>query len=221
MATANAWTSQPTDARQSIDTTLMVVDDLLSYMSTGQGKPSKQERAIFAAAVVFSYGVWESYVEELAIEVATRVSQAIEPSKVPQSVQKLLETASAWELSIHPGWQALWVLRVKAASKGEGENYGLNTAKVKQVSALLKTAGLGDVFSTLPPGIIPQHLAGQVDTVAGAVDELVKLRGEIVHSGSVPASLKKPHARQWRPFVEALTTEVDLACRTQCANLLS
>lgn len=217
----STWTSNPTEARKSVDKTLQVVDDLLSYMSTGKGKPSKPERAVFASAVVFSYGVWESYVEELAIELATKVSREIKPAKVPDSVQKLLESASAWELNVHPGWQELWIKRVKATAKGEGESYGLNTAKVKQVSLLLKTAGLGDIFKGLPPNIIPPHLAGSVQTVAAAIDELVKLRGEIVHSGSVPASLKKHHAREWRQFVEALTTEVDQACRLQCSALLA
>jgi RiboL-PSP-HEPN len=198
-----------------------VVDDLLSYMSTGKGKPSKQERAIFAAAVVFSYGVWESYVEELAIEIATNVSKEIKPSQVPENVRKLLETASAWELNVHPGWQALWVQRVKATAKGEGESYGLNTAKVKQVTSLLKTAGVSEAFKNLPMQIVPPHLSGQATTVASAVDELVTLRGEIVHSGSVPESLKKHHAKEWRQFVEALTTEVDNACRSQCTLLLS
>lgn len=221
VASAMTWTSTPTDARQSVDTTLKVVDDLLSYMSTGQGKPSKQERAIFAAAVVFSYGVWESYAEELAIELATKMSHQIKPSRVPENVRKLLEDASAWELNVHPGWQALWVSRVKATAKGEGENYGLNTAKVKQVSGLLKTVGVADAFKNLPQQIIPVHLKGQVTTVAAAVDELVKLRGEIVHSGTVPSSLKKHHAREWRQFVEALATEIDKTCRSDCASLLS
>lgn len=215
------WTSAPSAARSSVDTTLQVVDDLLSYMSTGKGKPSQQERAIFAAAVVFSYGVWESYVEELAVEVATKVSRAIMPSRVPGDVRKLLEEASAWELNVHPGWKELWVQRVMAKAKGEGESYGLNTAKVKQVSTLLKTAGVSEVFRDLPHSIIPPHLSGQATTVAAAVDELVKLRGEIVHSGSVPEALKKHHARERRQFVEALTTEIDKACRLQCEALLS
>lgn len=215
------WTSTSTAARLSVDRALRVVDDLLSYMSTGKGKPSQQERAIFAAAVVFSYGVWESYVEELAIEITTKVSKEIKPSQVPENVRKLLEQASAWELNVHPGWQELWIQRVKTAAKGEGENYGLNTAKAKQVSSLLRTAGVSDAFKGLPTQVIPPHLSGQASTVAAAVDELVKLRGEIVHSGSVPESLKKHHAREWRQFVEALTTEIDKACRTQCASLLS
>ncbi|MFO1312728.1 MAG: HEPN domain-containing protein [Burkholderiales bacterium] len=217
----SAWTQKDTDARVSVGPALRVVDDLLSFMSAGQGKPSKKERAIFAAAVVFTYGVWESYIEELAVEVATRLSAEIKPSRVPENVQTFLQEATAWELGVHPGWQSLWVKRVKATAKGEGESYGLNTARVKQVSALLKTAGLGDVFKNLPANIVPSHLAGQPRTVASAVDELVKLRGEIVHSGSVPNSLKKHDAREWRQFVEALSTEIDKACRIECRNLLT
>lgn len=215
------WTSKLTAARMSVDTALHVVDDLLRYMSAGKGKPAKQERAIFASVVVFSYGVWESYVEELAIEIATNVSKAIKPEKVPKNVRNLFENTSAWELNVHPGWQALWVQRVTTTAKGEGESYGLNTAKVKQVSTLLKTAGLDDVFNKLPAKIIPLHLSKQEKTVASAIDELVKLRGEIVHSGAVPDSLRKHHAREWRLFVEDLATEVDKACRSQCEKLLS
>ena len=215
------WTSKQTEARQSVDTTLQVVDDLLSFMSTGKGKPSKKERAIFAAAIVFSYGVWESYVEELAIELSTKVSEAIDASRVPDNGRKFLEESSPWELNVHPGWRALWVKRVTATAKGEGESYGLNTAKIKQVSILLKTAGVGDVFNIIPAKIIPPHLSGQAKTAASAVDELVKLRGEIVHSGSVPDSLQKHHAREWRQFVEDLVTEVDQACRLSCASLLA
>ena len=215
------WTSHPTDARQSIDTTLQVVDDLLSFMSTTKGKPSQQERAIFAAAVVFSYGVWESYVEELAIELAAKLSEKIEASRVPDNVRKSLEEGSAWELNVHPGWRNLWVERVKITAKGEGEKYGLNTAKVKQVSSLLKAVGINDAFKGLPASIIPPHLVGKVSTAASAVDELVKLRGEIVHSGSVPTSLKKNDAREWRQFVMALATSFDEACRQDCAKLLA
>ena len=215
------WTSNRTAARVSVDSTLQVVDDLLSYMSEGKGKPSTSERALFAAAVVFSYGVWESYVEELAIETAIEVSTEIKPSQVPADVREFLKQASAWELSVHPGWQRLWVQRVKAEAKGEGDKYGLNTAKAKQVSSLLKTVGVVDVFQSLPTAIIPAHLQETTATVASAVDELVKLRGEIVHSGSVPDSLRKHHAKEWREFVKDLTTEVDTVCRSQCKALLA
>ena len=85
----------------------------------------------------------------------------------------------------------------------------------------LRDIALGDIFKGLQLSIIPPHLTGQITTVAAAVDELVKQRGEIVHSGSVPTSLKKHHAREWRQFVEALATQVDHACRVECAALLS
>ena len=215
------WTSQPTTARQSVDKSLQVVDDLLSYMSIGKGKPSKPERAIFAAAVVFSYGVWESYAEELAIELVPGLSKEVHPSRVPEYVQKFLEEGSPWEMNVHPGWRTLWVQRVKVTAKGEGDKYGLNTAKVKQVSSLLKAAGVNEPFKGLPATIVPPHLSGQVASVGAAVDELVKLRGEIVHSGSVPTSLKKNDAREWRQFVENLATHLDQVCRQECAKLLT
>jgi len=217
-----SWTKAETEARLSVNSTLQVVDDLLRFMSSGQGKPSKQERAIFASAVVFSYGVWESYVEDLAIELTSKVSAAIEPENVPDNVKELLESASTWELSVHPGWRELWVERVKVTAKGEGENYGLNTANVKQVSKLLKIAGVDEIFKSLPEEIVPQHLSssGQAKTVAAAINELVKLRSEIVHSGAVPRTLRKHHSREWRQFVEDLVTEVDSVCRKRCGALL-
>lgn len=216
-----SWTTKNTNARESVDASLKVVDDLLAYMTPSAGKPSAQERALFAAAVVFSYGVWESYIEDLAIELAAGLSSNISASKVPTTVQEELANATPWQLSVHPGWQQLWVNRVKAMAKGEGEKFGLNTANPKQSAALLRLAGVQDVFGSLPATIIPEHLAGSATTVADAIVQLVKLRGQIVHSGSVPSTLKKPHARQWRQFVQDLADEVDKACRAKCDRLLS
>jgi hypothetical protein len=215
------WTDEPTEARQSVDVALRVVDSLLSYMSPERGKPTEREKALFAAVVVFSYGVWESFVEELAIEVAMKLSSEIDASRVPTHVRELLEQSStAWQLSVHPGWKALWIQRVQTTAKGEGDKYGLNTARVKQVSSLLRTAGIEDAFRALPTQIIPPHVKATTKTVAAAVDQLVSIRAEIVHSGSVPKSLKKNDAREWRQFVEALATELDEVCRRECAKLL-
>jgi hypothetical protein len=92
----SAWTSIPTYARNSVDTTLLVVDDRLNYMSPQRGKPSKRENALLAAVAVFSHGVWESFVEELAIELVTKLSNDIGPSRVPPQVQEFLQAGSAW-----------------------------------------------------------------------------------------------------------------------------
>ncbi|WP_295536232.1 HEPN domain-containing protein [uncultured Pseudacidovorax sp.] len=216
-----SWTTKNTEARNSVDSSLKVVDDLLAYMTTSAGKPSAQERALFAAAVVFSYGIWESYIEDLAIELAEGLSQDISPSKVPAAVQDELAHSTPWELSVHPGWQKLWVNRVKAVAKGDGDKFGLNTANPKQSSALLKLVGLQDVFAPLPANIIPQHLSASTKTVSEAIVQLVRLRGQIVHSGAVPDTLKKTHAREWRQFVKDLSDKVDMACRAKCAILLA
>jgi hypothetical protein len=216
-----SWTNKNTKARDSVKASLKVVDNLLDYMTKSPGKPSAKERALFAAAVVFSYGVWESYLEDLAIELAEGLSRDISPSKVPAAVQEELANATPWQLTVHPGWQMLWVNRVKAVAKGEGEKFGLNTANPKQGSALLKLAGVQDVFGLLPTKIIPEHLSASVKKVPDAIVKLVGLRGEIVHSGAVPSTLKKPHAREWRQFVEDLSDEVAKACRAKCAPLLS
>ena len=66
--------SNPSITHQSVGTALSVVDNLLSYVKEGQGKPSEKERALFAAAVAFTYGIWETFIEQLAIELTEHVS---------------------------------------------------------------------------------------------------------------------------------------------------
>ena len=81
-----AWTDSRTAAHQSLGIALAIVDNLLSFVKDGQGKPSKKERALFAAAVVFTYGIWENFIEQLAIEAVQKVSEKIAPDRVPEEV---------------------------------------------------------------------------------------------------------------------------------------
>ena len=76
------WTENHTSAHENVGTALAVVDRLLGYVKDGKGKPSAEERALFAAAVVFIYGIWENFVEQLAIELVQRVSAKITPERV-------------------------------------------------------------------------------------------------------------------------------------------
>ncbi|MEW5984109.1 MAG: hypothetical protein AB1806_17285 [Acidobacteriota bacterium] len=197
-----------------------MVDNLLSYVKDTQGKPSVKERALFAAAVVFGYGIWENYVEQLAIEIVGRVSADIAPARVPDLVKKHLEKRTAWELSVSPGWRLLWVATVRRQAVGEDETFGMNTAKAGQVMNLLAMAGATDPFAGILDGIVPEHL-GAGHTFVDAVNRLVELRGEIVHTGKVPSSLRKKHVLAWRSFVEKAIDGVDEACRAQCKALLS
>jgi hypothetical protein len=214
------WTASRTTALASAEASLKTVESLLSFVKEGQGKPSTKERAIFAAAVVFLYGIWENFVEQLAIEVASNLAKEIKPEKIPDLVKRNLEKRSAWELAISPGWRTLWVQTITAAALGDDdEKFGLNTANTGQVTHLLANAGVPDALTSVSGDIIPDHLSASVKTAADAVNELVRLRGEIVHTGQVPAPLRKAHVRDWESFVSSLCEAVDLTCRTRCKAL--
>ncbi len=218
----STWLSSWTAARQSVESSLKVVDDVLSYMKDTKGKPAAKERALFAAAVVFTYGIWENYVEQLAIELAQKVAEEIPPQKLPEKVRAPLDKCTAWELAVFPGWRQLWVQKVKLhAIGGDADKYGLNTAKTGQVQNLLEQAGIKDALQGMDTSMIPEHLAQEVTEPAEAVDRLVELRGKIVHTGTVPDDLRKSHVREWRQFVQVLMDVLDKRCRDQCKQLLS
>jgi hypothetical protein len=216
------WTASPTESHQSVSQALAVVDNLLSYVKETQGKPSRQERALFAAAVVFTYGIWENYVEQLAIEIAEKLSVELAPEKVPEQIKKALEKRTAWELTVAPGWRALWLDRVKVLAVGDTEEkYGMNTARAGQVENLLVQAGVNQPFEGIPITILPDHLSSKDRTIVGAIDELVKLRGEIVHTGKVPPSLRKAHVKSWKGFVAGAADNLDEICRRKCKTLMN
>jgi len=210
------WTSSQTKAHRSVGGALEVVDNLLNYVKDGAGKPSVKERALFAAAVVFTYGIWENYVEQLAIELSEVLSTGINPDKVPEQVRKQLEKKSAWELAVSPGWRNLWVTMVRDKAVGdEDEKFGMNTAKAGQVKNLLAQAGVVDPFRDVPTDLVPDHLQSD-SSFEDAINSLVTLRGEIVHTGKVPGALRKSHVLAWRRFVEEAIDKLDASCRAQC-----
>lgn len=198
-----------------------MVGDILSFVKDGAGKPSKEERALFAAAVVFTYGTWEHFVEQLAIELAEKLGKDIIPEQVPEQIRKILDKKSAWELAVSPGWRALWIEHVRVQAVGDdAERYGMNTAKSGQVKQLLSLAGVADPYAEVSADAIPKHLGADKKTVADAINSLVELRGEIVHTGKVPDSLRKNHVIAWRSFIETVAAGVDKACRGSCKVLL-
>ena len=213
--------TQRSQAHGDAKSALAVVDSVLSYMSDSRGKPARKERALYAAAIVFAYGVWENFVEQLAIELAGDIAQKIAPDKVPEIVRTSLQKCTAWELNVSPGWRQLWIQKVTRQAIGDdGENYGLNTAKAGQVQDLLRWAGAEGIFGDLDQDIVPAHIANQVSSPSEALNRLVELRGEIVHTGAVPDELRKQHVREWRQFVERLADELDESCRDHREKLL-
>lgn len=214
------WTASRTKAHRNADKALEVVEAILSYVKDGKGKPSGSERALFAASVVFTYGIWENYVEQLAIEISEHVSDKLSADAVPDRIKKVLVKKTAWELAVSPGWRQLWVEHVQERAIGDdGEKYGMNSAKSGQVKDLLSLSGVSDPYVTLDKSTIPAYLDDNIE-VTQAIDALVELRGEIVHTGKVPDLLRKSHVHDWRTFVDSACDKIDKACRLQCKALL-
>lgn len=194
-----------TQASLNADRGLTIIDGLMEYASDGRGQPSKKERALYMSAVIFAYAVWENYVEEAAIELVVALASDLDPAQLTRpDVRQFIESDSTvWELSVHPGWRELWVQRVRILTTGDaGGGFGLNTASFKNSRS---------VFAKL--GIDPMPKADEAK-----LGELVKLRGEIVHTAGTTTKVLKNEVGGWRDFVRHLYESVDTAARTQCKN---
>jgi len=225
------WMNRYTQARYSAKDALEVANKLFEYIDSGSGRPSEKERALYAATIVFLYGIWENYVEQLAIELIAHISTDIKPSHVPQSVRELLEKKPTWDLLIDPGWRKLWAQEVERKAIGSNAgNYGLNTAKSKNVNDLFRLVGFENIMSKMvnfPAKKLPSHIiADSPETVAEegvqkALDTFVQLRGEIVHTGKAPASLRKSHILEWKEFIRSIIDSFDKISRNLSNNLLN
>lgn len=222
MNTSSKNWSQPTDALSHVAAGLKLVGSMMNLVKPGAGKPKEGERALFAASVVFLYGVWENYVEQLAIETALALSQSISPERAPDKIKKELENKSAWELSVSPGWRAAWVEIVKKKAVGDdnANKHGINTVRHGTVVYILQLAGIENPFDGVSVPA-PPHLAPSVSLVKDAIESLVTLRGEIVHTGRVPKTLVKSHVTEWTTFIDTLTKQIDATSRKQGKELLT
>jgi hypothetical protein len=190
---------------------LNAVDDVLSYVKTSAGKPSKPEQSLFVASVALSYAMWENYVEEVAIEAATVLGRNIEDADVPQSVREWImkSNPTAWDIAVYPGWRALWLKVVTERAKGGSgaDDLGMNTANKKNVQSLFERVGV-------------DPLAGASEDHLTKLEQLVKERGQIVHTGKAPKGFYKENATGWRAFVEELATMVDQAIADEAHTLI-
>lgn len=175
----------PSDAHEALKEGLKAVDNVLSFAKTGVGKPSTKERSLFVASVALSYAVWENFVEDLLIKAVEFISANIVPSDVPETAKTFISRdATPWDLAVDPGWRSLWVARIRERAKGREDgdrSFGLLTADVAGVRRLYENAGL-DPFNGLDK---PKR---------DELDGLVRVRGEIVHTGKAPASFVKADA---------------------------
>lgn len=165
---------------------------------------------MFVASVALSYGAWEAYVEDVAIEVTRFLAEKVDPSNVPNSARVSIESGkpTAWELAVSPGWRHLWVSGVSRSAKGdEAANvFGMNTAGTRQIVRLSEAVGL-------------DLLEGVTKGDREAIDELVIARGKVVHTATPPDDFNKAKAREYRDLVLRVSGAVDSNLRSQCHSL--
>jgi hypothetical protein len=197
-------------ALKNLQPGLEAVDNVLSFAKSGAGKPSAKERSLFVASIALSYAVWESFAEDLAVEAVTFLAQKINPADVPETAKRFTEQGtSPWELAVSPGWRQLWVVRLSERAKGREdreEDFGLLTANVKKVRGLFVHIGLDPFANTAQ-----HHLK--------ALDDLVSLRGAIVHTGKPPDDFVKANATGSRDLVTELAKGADQEVASQIESL--
>jgi hypothetical protein len=208
--------SVSSSARKNASSGLKSVQNVLSFSKTTQGKPSSAERSLFAASAVFAYAVWEFYAEELSIESVKFLAGNIDEQHVPEAARKLVEhNSKTWDLAVHPGWRQLWIDRVSERARGkEGtdDSFGLSTANESKVKRLFEHIGVDPFLSVnveVPSG----------DSPTSKLDDLVRLRGQIAHTGKAPTDFYKGDAVWYQEFIGKLATAVDESVRDQLGAL--
>ncbi|MBI2710340.1 MAG: hypothetical protein HYX34_11700 [Actinobacteria bacterium] len=189
------------------DKGLEIFDHVLSFAKRGVGNPGHKERALFLSATAMAYAVWENYVEQVAIETASFLAGKVAPEKVPDSIRTELVRKDAWQLTVHPGWRALWIdmVTVGAVGSEDSTQYGMNTAGRSQVGKLFNLVGI-EAFKDVAD--------------AEQLDKLILDRGTIVHKAQAPGvNFKKADATGWRDYVKALYESFDQSVRTQASAL--
>ncbi|UXZ57970.1 hypothetical protein [Curtobacterium sp. Arg-1] len=189
---------------------LQHTDNLMAGTKTGRGKPTRQEASMFVASVALTYAAWEAYVEDVAIEATEFLANHTAVDRVPETARMAIEDGkpTAWQLTVHPGWRALWVGGVRALAKGDADTgrFGMNTARVKQITTLFLPVGL-DFISAIE----------KADR--SALEKLVSARGSVVHSASAPDSFNKGAAKGYRDLVARMASAADEHLRQQVEQL--
>lgn len=226
-----------TNASVKAEEGMKVPDGLMSFASDGRGQPSNEQRALYLGAVAFTYAVWESYVEEVAVELVELAVNELQdhPERVPEGARRVIETgATPWELAVSPGWRGLWVQRVNAMTGGDEEarTWGLNTANLSNVSNIFASLGLNPVPQRIaaprkvralmphPSSISIGPKDGKVD-VKNALHMLVEVRGQAVHTGRTKDKLYKNEILWWGAFVRGLIAESDRSAREQMKKIIA
>jgi hypothetical protein len=193
------------------DEGLKIVDNVMSYAKTGVGQPGRKEQSLFLSSTAMAYAVWENYVEQVAIELIEFIVANIASAAVPERPKQEISKKDAWDIAVHPGWQAIWIelVRNRAVGSESGTtDFGLNTANSVQVKKLFDLVGVV-AFDGLSPDMMTR------------LDQLVGDRGTIVHTAQAPSkTFRKADAVGWRDFVKELYEAFDQSLSRQTQALV-
>ncbi len=214
---AGRLTDVSSQAAATAQQNLTRVTDILSFHAKEQqpaaGAPPARHTSLVLGATALAYAAWESYVEQVAVEVVAFLSAQLSAAQVPTRVRELLAyEASPWDLT-GDGWRREWEQLIHRRAYGDGSStFGLNTAGPAQVIALFEAVGL-EPF---------KNVRWQNVTVGAAknrIAQLVKDRGTVVHTAQLPMNYGLNHVREHRDLVKRLVRKMDSSVSSQALAL--
>lgn len=190
------------------------VDNLIEhhpkFLEPFQGRPVGDEGPLLRSCVVLMYAAWEVYFEDSLIEAATELAQR-DRGDIPQATLDYLAgkvSGDPWRLA-DDGWRTALIEVVTETVRGREDDqgsYGVNTASPRTVSQLQRDI-LG--VSILDRSTWSARGRSTSKGVKDQLTKLVRLRGEIAHTGRPLTSLHLRHVRDWRTFVRKLAETHD------------
>lgn len=180
------------------------------FLEPVQGRPVNDEGPLLRSCIVLIYAAWEVYFEDSLIEAATELAQR-ERSYIPSETLDYLAanvSGDPWRLA-DDGWRSALVEVVTEAVRGredEEGSFGVNTASPKTVS-LLQHKILGASIIDRSTWSARGRSTGK--GVKDQLTKLVRLRGEIAHTGRPLTPLHLKHVRDWQNFTRRLATTHD------------
>ena len=234
------WQSSSSKAAAAVAEGMAVVDGLMAFTRDSKGNRIAIEQPLYAASVTFLYAIWENYVEDVSIEAVRDMSSegALDPADIPIAVKRAIEDgATAWDLSVHPGWQAIWRQKVQERAKGSEDQHsgpwGLNSAGAQTVQEqLFSLVGISPIPLDIPsPEETGSHTSPSVPVrintengtinVSHVLKRLIDLRGELVHTGQSAETIYKHQVFWWKRFIESLVMATDQKVREQTSDLVN
>lgn len=175
-------------------------------LKKGEEASGHQEKAaLFQASVVACYAAWEAFIEDQLLADLEGIVEQGAPEKLPKALKKEVtenKNFCPWDLA-GDGWQeqAMRVGRRLLVGDEDGA-FGLNTANPKNVIRISKTLIGQDRLA----GVSWQKSTNK--QVEQKIQELVELRGAIVHAQLSDRKLNAQQRNAWIQFTRKLCSKI-------------